>query len=46
MKIKYYLFCLRWIWSNKEWENGRQKWKMMDRDWKRCQIKERAKENK
>lgn len=36
--IKYYIFCLKWIWQNKEWENNRQKWKAMDRDYRRYLI--------
>lgn len=36
--IKYYFFCLKWVWKNREWNNGRQKWKMMDRDYRRYLI--------
>lgn len=33
-KIKYYLFCIRWLWKNREWESTRQKFKRLDKDWK------------
>ena len=33
--IKYYIFCLRWLYKNREWANTRQKFKAMERDW-RC----------
>ena len=36
--IKYYIFCIKWIYNNREWENGRHKWKMMDRDYRRYVI--------
>ena len=34
-KIKYYLFCIRWLWKNREWENTRQKFKAMERAYKK-----------
>lgn len=33
--IKYYLFCIRWLWKNREWRSSRQKFKAMERDWHR-----------
>jgi hypothetical protein len=36
--IKYYIFCIRWIWKNREWKNNRHKWKAMDRDYRRHLI--------
>lgn len=33
--IKYYIFCLRWLYKNREWGISRQKFKAMERDW-RC----------
>ena len=35
--IKYYIFCIKWLWRNRHWENSRQKWKAMERDWKASQ---------
>lgn len=34
-KIRYYLFCIRWLWHNRDWENTRQKFKAMDRAYKK-----------
>ena len=34
-KIGYYLFCIRWLWKNREWENTRQKFKAMEREYKK-----------
>lgn len=31
--IKYYLFCIKWLWNNRKWANTRQKFKAMERDW-------------
>lgn len=31
--IKYYLFCIRWLWENRSWKNTRQKFKAMERDY-------------
>jgi len=31
-QIKYYLFCIRWLWKNRDWKNTRQKFKRMDKD--------------
>lgn len=33
MKIKYYLFCIRLLWRNRDWEGTRQKFKAMMREW-------------
>lgn len=33
--IKYYYFCIRWLWRNRNWSNTRQKFKSMERDYKR-----------
>ena len=30
-KIKYYIFCIKWLWKNREWENTRQKFKAMSK---------------
>lgn len=33
--IKYYLFCIRWLYKNRDWYNTRQKFKAMQKDWER-----------
>ena len=33
-KIRYYLFCIRWLYMNRDWKNTRQKFKAMERDYK------------
>lgn len=33
--FRYYFFCIRWLWANRDWQNSRQKWKAMDRDYKK-----------
>lgn len=35
MKIKYYIFSIRWLWKNRKWNNTRQKFKAMDKEWER-----------
>lgn len=32
--VRYYWFCLRWLWRHRYWENSRQKWKAMEKDWR------------
>ena len=32
-KLGYYLFCIRWLWKNRTWENTRQKFKAMEREY-------------
>lgn len=34
-KLKYYFFCIKWLWKNQEWENTRQKFKAMEKDYYR-----------
>jgi len=31
--IKYYIFCIRWLWQNREWANTRQKFRALERAW-------------
>ena len=38
-KLKYYIFCIRWLYKNRHWRNTRQKWKAMERDWERVKNK-------
>lgn len=33
--IKFYWFALRWLWRHRYWENSRQKWKALDRDYQK-----------
>lgn len=32
-QLGYYLFCIRWLWKNRKWENTRQKFKAMEREY-------------
>ena len=34
-KLKYYIFCIKWLWKNRTWENTRQKFKAMEKAWKK-----------
>lgn len=31
--MRYYWFCIRWLWKNRNWGNTRQKFKRMDKDY-------------
>ena len=33
MKIKYYIFCIRWMWKNRNWADNRYKYKAMNKAW-------------
>lgn len=33
--IKYYIFCIGWLWKNRNWQNTRQKFKAMQRDYEK-----------
>lgn len=33
--IKYYLFRIKWLWKNRTWENTRQKFKAMEKDYQK-----------
>ena len=33
--IKYFLFCIIWLWKNRKWENTRQKFKAMEKDYRK-----------
>lgn len=33
-KIKYYIFCIKWLWKNRTWDNTRQKFKTMEKEYK------------
>lgn len=39
MKIKYYIFCIRWLWKNRNWTNTRQKFKAMVGDWENVKLR-------
>ena len=32
-ELRFNLFCIRWLWKNRGWENTRQKHKAMMREW-------------
>ena len=34
-RIKYYIWAVRWLWKNREWETTRQKWKRMEKEWRK-----------
>ena len=34
-KIKYYFFCIKWLWKNRDWANTRQKFKAMEKEYRR-----------
>ena len=38
-KIRYYIFCIKWLWKNRNWENTRQKWKAFERECKEKGVK-------
>ena len=40
--IKYYIFCIKWLWDNRKWENTRQKFRAMERDWSRSEALKRG----
>ncbi len=31
--IRYYLFCIKWLWRNRKWDNLRQKFKALEKAW-------------
>lgn len=33
-KLKYYIFCIKWLWKNRRWDNTRQKFKAMEKEYK------------
>lgn len=30
-KLRWYIAAIRWLWENRTWASGRQKWKAFDR---------------
>lgn len=34
-KLKYYLFCIKWLWKNRNWDNTRQKFKAMEKAYRK-----------
>ena len=32
-KIKYYIFCIKWLYKNRKWDNTRQKFKAMEKEY-------------
>ena len=37
-KIVFYVFCIGWLWKNRDWQNTRQKFKAMQKAYERCMI--------
>ena len=37
-KIKYYIFCIKWLYKNRNWDNTRQKFKRMEKDFKESEM--------
>ena len=35
--IRYFFFCVKWLWKNRHWENTRQKFKAMDKAWRKIE---------
>lgn len=40
--FRYYWFCIKWLWKNRTWENTRQKFKAMEKDYKDYNIKKQG----
>lgn len=38
-KLRHSLFCIRWLWRNRNWGASRQKYKALDRAWERNRRK-------
>ena len=34
-RIRYGLFAIRWLWNNRDWQGTRQKYKELDRQFKK-----------
>ena len=34
-KIRFYIFCVRWLWRYRNWKETRQKYKKLAKDWRR-----------
>ncbi len=34
-KLKYYWFCVKWLWKNRDWDNTRQKFKAMEKAYRK-----------
>jgi hypothetical protein len=32
--VRYWWFCVRWLWRHRDWEDTRQKYKTMNREWR------------
>lgn len=43
MKLKYYFFCIRWLYRNREWGDSRQKYKAMNREWRKSRERSHCK---
>lgn len=34
-RVKYCIFCIKWSWKNRTWDNTRQKFKAMEKAWRK-----------
>ena len=34
-KLRYRFFCIKWLWKNRDWKDTRQKFKAMNREFKK-----------
>ena len=33
-RLRYYIFVMRWLWRKRNWQDSRQKYKAMNREWR------------
>ena len=43
-RLKYYIFCIKWLWKNRTWDNTRQKFKRMEKEYKNSKWNKEEKE--
>jgi hypothetical protein len=34
-QLKYYIFVIQWLWKNRSWQDSRQKFKQMNKEWEK-----------
>ena len=34
-KLNYYLFCIKWLWQNRDWSNTSQKFRALEKTWEK-----------
>ena len=42
--IRFYLFRIHWLWKHRTWRDVRQKFKAMERDWKKYEAARKERE--